>query len=163
MPNGLLVYNTKNFGSKYLIKLMSKICCILLTDTSGIDRLLKELHASYLKNNKYDEGDLLFYRINYKLIDSFGITQDEAKKYHFNYHNHNPRRVSEGYCHTCKSITSIIPIIYGVSEKDIATLKVAQDDKRLIIGNPDQLKKGNKMALFGCKICSSPLPTYGTI
>ena len=163
MPNGLLVYNTKNFGSKYLIKLLSKICCILLTDTSGIDRLLKELHASYLKNNKYDEGDLLFYRINYKLIDSFGITQDEAKKYHFNYHNHNPRRVSEGYCHICKNITSIIPIIYGVSEQDITTLKVAEDDKRLIIGNLDHPKKGNKMALFGCKICLSPLPNYGTI
>lgn len=134
-----------------------------MIDTSAIDRLLKELHGSYLKNNKYDEGDLLFYRITYKLIDSFGITQEEAKEYHFNYHNHNPRRVSEGYCHTCKKITSIIPIIYGVSQQDIATLKVAEDDKRLIIGNLDQLKKENKMALFGCKICLSPLPNYGTI
>ena len=133
-----------------------------MIDTSAVDRLLKELHGSYLKNNKYDEGDLLFYRITYKLIDSFGITQEEAKEYHSNYHNHNPRRVSEGYCHICKKITSIIPIIYGVSQQDIATLKVAEDDKRLIIGNLDQLKKENKLALFGCKICSSPLPNYGT-
>ncbi len=134
-----------------------------MIDTSAIDRLLKELHGSYLKNNKYDEGDLLFYRITYKLIDSFGITQEEAKEYHFNYHNHNPRRVSEGYCHTCKKITSIIPIIYGVSQQVIAALKVAEYDKRLIIGNLDRLKKENKMALFGCKICLNPLPNYGTI
>ena len=134
-----------------------------MIDTSAIDRLLKELHGSYLKNNKYDEGDLLFYRITYKLIDSFGITKEEAKEYHFNYHIHNPRRVSEGYCHTCKKITSIIPIIYGVSQQDIAILKVAEYDKRLIIGNLDQLKKENKMALFGCKICLSHLPNSGTI
>jgi hypothetical protein len=152
----------KIFKSKSFNKTTVKKSCILLIDTSPIDRLLKELHVSYLKNNKYDEGDLLFYRINYKLIDSFGITQDEAKEYHFNYHKHNPRRVSEGYCHICKNITSIIPIIYGVSKQDIATIKAAEDDKRLIIGTLDQLKKGNRMALFGCKICLSPLPNYGT-
>jgi hypothetical protein len=134
-----------------------------LIDVTAIDRLLKGLHGFYLRNNEYDEGDLLFHRINYKLIDSFGITQNEAEKFHLNYHDHNPRRISEGYCHTCNKITSIIPIIYGVSEQDITSLKVAEDDKRLIIGNLDHLKKGNKMALFGCKICSSPLPNYGTI
>jgi hypothetical protein len=52
-------------------------------------------------------------------------------------------------------IITIIPAEYPI--------KVAEDDKRLIIGTLDQLKKGNKMALFGCKICSSPLPNYGTI
>jgi hypothetical protein len=134
-----------------------------LIDASAIYRLLKDLHAFYLKNNEYDEGDLLFYRINYKLIDSFGITQDDAEKFHLNYHNHNPRRISEGYCHACKKITSIIPIIYGVSEQNIVTLKVAEADKRLIIGNLDEVKKGNKVAMFGCKICTSPLPKYGTI
>jgi hypothetical protein len=134
-----------------------------LIDISAIDRLLKELHGSYLKNNKYDEGDLLFYRITYKLIDSFGITQEEAEEYHFNYHDHNPRKVSEGYCHTCKKITSIIPIIYGVLEQDMSTLKVAEDDKKLIIGNLEDVREGNKVAMFGCKICMTPLPKYGII
>ena len=134
-----------------------------MIDVTAIDRLLKDLHGFYLRNNEYDEGDLLFYRINYKLIDSFGITQDEAEKFHLNYHDRNPRRISKGYCHTCNKITSIIPIIYGVSEQDISTLKGAEDDNRLIIRNLDEVKEGNKLAMFGCKICMSPLPKYGTI
>ena len=140
-----------------------KVIGNLLIDPSVVDRFLRDLHGFYLKNNEYDEGDLLFYRINYKLIDSLGITQDDAEKFHSNYHNHNPRRISEGYCHVCKKITSIIPIIYGVSEQEIATLKIAEGDKRLIIGNLDEIKKGNKMSMFGCKICLSPLTKYGTI
>ena len=39
-----------------------------------IDMMLKELHVSYLKGNEHDEGDLLYYRINYRLTDIFGIT-----------------------------------------------------------------------------------------
>jgi hypothetical protein len=130
---------------------------------TAVDLLLKELHAFYLRNNEYDEGDLLFYRINYKLKDAFGFTEDNAKKFHLNYHDSNPRRISEGYCHICKKITSIIPIIYGVLEQDMSTIKMAEDDKRLIIGNLEQVKEGNKVAMFGCKICMSPLPKYGTI
>ena len=130
---------------------------------TAVDLLLKELHAFYLRNNEYDEGDLLFYRINYKLKDAFGFTEDDAEKFHLNYHDKNPRRISEGYCHICKKITSIIPIIYGVLEQDISTIKMAEDDKRLIIGNLEQVKEGNKVAMFGCKICMSPLPKYGTI
>jgi hypothetical protein len=45
----------------------------------------------------------------------------------------------------------------------MSTIKVAEDDKRLIIGNLEQVKEGNKVAMFGCKICMSPLPKYGTI
>ena len=130
---------------------------------TAVDLLLKELHAFYLRNNEYDEGDLLFYRINYKLKDAFGFTEDDAKKFHLNYHDNNPRRISEGYCDICKKITSIIPIIYGVLEQDMSTIKMAEDDKRLIIGNLEQVKEGNKVAMFGCKICMSPLPKYGTI
>lgn len=130
---------------------------------TAVDRLLKELHAFYLRNNEYDESDLLFYRINYKLIDAFGFTGDDAEKFHLNYHNNNPRRISEGYCHTCKKITSIIPIIYGVLEQDMSTIKVAEDDKKLIIGNLEEVREGNKVAMFGCKICMTPLPKYGTI
>jgi hypothetical protein len=134
-----------------------------LIDVTAVDLLLKELHAFYLRNNEYDEGDLLYYRINYKLKDAFGFTEDDAEKFHLNYHDNNPRRISEGYCHICKKVTSIIPIIYGVLEQDMSTIKVAEDDKRLIIGNLEQVKEGNKVAMFGCKICMSPLPKYGTI
>jgi hypothetical protein len=134
-----------------------------LIDITAVDLLLKELHAFYLRNNEYDEGDLLFYRINYKLKDAFGFSEDDAEKFHLNYHDNNPRRISEGYCHICKKITSIIPIIYGVLEQDMSTIKMAEDDKRLIIGNIEQVKEGNKVAMFGCKICMRPLPKYGTI
>ena len=130
---------------------------------TAVDRLLKELHAFYLRNNEYDEGDLLFYRINYKLIDAFGFTGDDAEKFHLNYHDSTSRRISEGYCHICKKITSIIPIIYGVLEQDMSTLKVAEDDKKLIIGNLEDVREGNKVAMFGCKICMTPLPKYGII
>jgi hypothetical protein len=134
-----------------------------LIDVTAVVRLLKELHAFYLRNNEYDEGDLLFYRINYKLIDAFGFTRDDAEKFHLNYHDSTPRRISEGYCHICKKITSIIPIIYGVLEQDMSTLKVAEDDKKLIIGNLEDVREGNKVAMFGCKICMTPLPKYGII
>jgi hypothetical protein len=150
-------------NQKDIIKLRQSYHCNLLIDVTTINRLLKDLHGFYLRNNEHDEGDLLFYRINYKLIDCFGITQDDAEKFHLKYHYHHPRRVSEGYCHTCKKITSIIPIIYGVLERDLSSLKVAEDDKRLIVGNLDDVKKWNKVATFGCKICMSPLPKYGTI
>ena len=130
---------------------------------TAVDRLLKELHAFYLRNNEYDESDLLFYRINYKLIDAFGITGDDAEKFHLKYHDTTPRRISEGYCHICKKITSIIPIIYGVLEQDMSTIKVAEDDKKLIIGNLEDVREGNKVAMFGCKICMTPLPKYGII
>jgi hypothetical protein len=33
----------------------------------------------------------------------------------------------------------------------------------LIIGSLDQVKEGNHVSMFGCKICKSALPRYGTI
>jgi Dodecin len=38
----------------------------------GITRSLIDLHSYYLQNNKFDEGDLIYYKINYRL--------DEARK-----------------------------------------------------------------------------------
>ena len=67
-------------------------------NTQAIRELLIELHDHYLKDNKYDEGDLLFYRINYKLMDALGITKAAAEEFHKIYHDKNPRRISEGYC-----------------------------------------------------------------
>ena len=40
---------------------------------ADIKQLLIDLHESYLKDNKYDEGDLLYYRINYRVMDAFQI------------------------------------------------------------------------------------------
>ena len=41
----------------------------------GITRTLIELHRYSLQGNKFDEGDLIFYRINYRLVALFGITR----------------------------------------------------------------------------------------
>lgn len=121
------------------------------------------LHENYLKNNKYDEGDIIFYRINYRLVDACDITIDEAEKFHSIYHYDNPRRVSQGYCHNCSKVVTTIPIIYGISEQDFVKTKMAQDEERLIIGSIDNIEEGIKVAMFGCKICKSPLPNYGTM
>ena len=126
--------------------------------------MLIELHKSYLKDNKYDEGNLIYYRINYKLVDILEITKEEAEKYYADYHKEStPRRISEGYCNNCNAVVTIVPIIYGVTEKDKVTLKTAEKDGRLIIGSLDQVREGIKVSIFGCKICKSALPRYGTI
>lgn len=130
---------------------------------ADIDKMLKELHASYLKGNQHDEGDLIYYRINYRLADTFGITKEEADKLHSGYHAENPRQVSQGYCDSCKKVVIIIPIIYGVQESDIERLKVAESEGRLIIGDLGTVRQGSKVAMFGCKECKSLLPKYGTI
>ena len=132
-------------------------------NVTGIKQLLINLHESYLKYNKYDEGNLIYYRINYKLMDALKITKEEAEKFHIVYHETNPRRISEGYCHNCKNVIRIIPIIYGVPEKDKATLTMAENEGRLIIGSLKEVKEGVKVSMFGCKICKSGLPEYGTI
>lgn len=133
-------------------------------DTCKIQEILLELHKYYLKNNLYDEGDPIFHRINYKLMDRFRMTAADAVEFHRRYHNDNPRRVSEGYCDSCRKIITIIPIIYDLSQREeLANLILAEKDERLIIGNVDDIKEGNKVAMFGCKICKTPLPQYGII
>lgn len=119
--------------------------------------LLIKLHDYYLKDNKYDEGDLLFYRINYKLMDTLGISRVAAEEFHKIYHDLDPRRVSEGYCNKCKKIVTIIPIIYGVSDKEVANLLKAENNGKLIIGNTKDIRDGSKAAIFGCKICKSSI------
>lgn len=135
------------------------------TDQNGayIKRLLTDLHESYLKDNKYDEGDLLYYRINYKVMDIFQITKEEAEKLHTAYHENNPRRISEGYCHNCKNVVKMVPIIYGVAEKDKENLRIAENEGRLIIGSLKGIKEGVQLSMFGCKTCKIGLPRYGTI
>ena len=130
-----------------------------------ITRTLIELHGYYLKNNEFDEGDIIYYRINYKLVALFGITKEEAQRLHEAYHRNIPRKIAEGYCHICDAIVKFIPIIYGSSERERRSLEIAQDRGKLIIANLDFniIKEGVKIPLFGCKICKTPLPRYGTM
>jgi hypothetical protein len=128
----------------------------------AIRELLVKLHNHYLKNNKYDEGDPIFYRINYKLMDTLGVSKAAAEEFHKIYHADNPRRISEGFCIKCEKIVTIIPIIYGISDRELANLLKAENDGKLIIRNINDISDGTKIAMFGCKECKSPLPEYGS-
>lgn len=128
-----------------------------------IEKMLLDLHASYLKGNEYDEGDPIFYRINYRLADAFSLAKEEAERYHAQYHLKNPRRVSEGFCDSCNKIVGIIPIIYGAQESDMERMKMAEEQGKLIIGDVSKVREGAKVAMFGCKVCKTPLAKYGSI
>lgn len=130
---------------------------------AGIDRMLRELHAFYLKDNEHDEGDLIYYRINYRLADAFGITKEEAERLHSAYHAASPREVSHGYCERCKKVVTIIPVIYGIQESDIERMKAAESQGRLIIGDISTVRQGSKVPMFGCRECRTLLPKYGAI
>ena len=127
-----------------------------------IKKALNDLHASYLKGNEYDEGDPIFYRINYRLEETFGLTREEAARLHEQYHKEKPRHVSEGYCENCNAVVGIIPIIYGIQESDMEKMRAAQEEGRLIIGYMKNVREGNKVAMFGCKTCKSLLK-YGML
>ena len=128
-----------------------------------IARMLKALHASYLKENEYDEGDPIFYRINYRIADAFRLTTDEANRLHAEYHKDSPRRISEGYCDSCGKVVTIVPVIYGVRQSDLPKMKAAEIQGRLIIGEIGCLSQGSGASLFGCSVCKSYLPKYGAL
>jgi hypothetical protein len=128
-----------------------------------IERMLKELHASYLKGNEHDEGDLIYYRINYRLANTLEITSEEADRLHSRYHAGSPRQVSKGFCEKCGRAVSIIPVIYGVQKSDMERMKVAETQGRLIIGDISTVRQGSKVAMFGCMECKTLLPKYGTL
>lgn len=130
---------------------------------ADIDRILNELHVSYLKDNDHDEGDLIYYRINYRLADAFGMTKEEADKLHSIYHSVSPREVSHGYCEKCNWVVTIIPVIYGIQESDVERMRAAEARGRLIIGDTDTVKQGSMVPMFGCRECRTLLPKYGTI
>lgn len=126
-----------------------------------IRKALDHLHSSYLKDNEYDEGDPIFYRINYRLEEIFGLQREEALHLHEEYHAKRPRRVSQAFCETCNNVVQTIPIIYGVQENDMVRMKLAELEGRLIIGDIRDVVQGSKVAMFGCKSCKSPLPKCG--
>jgi hypothetical protein len=128
-----------------------------------LDRVLKELHDWFLRSNYHDEGDLLYFRINHRLADAFGITKEQAEEYHSRYHINIPRLISKGYCERCDRIVTIIPIIYGIQESDMKKMNIAESEGRIIIGNVSPTEQQSKTAMFGCKICKSPLPRYGSV
>lgn len=128
-----------------------------------IDRMLRELHVSYLKDNEHDEGDLIYYRINYRLADAFGIPNEEADRVHSTYHSSSPREVSQGYCEKCNRVVTIIPVIYGIQESDMERMQAAEAQNRLIIGHTGTVRQGSKVSMFGCRECRIFLPKYGTI
>ncbi|MEW6605226.1 MAG: hypothetical protein AB1351_11150 [Thermoproteota archaeon] len=130
---------------------------------ADIDRMLRELHASYLKGNEHDEGDPIYYRINYRLVDAFGITKEEANRFHANYHSTIPRQVSQGYCGNCGKVVTIIPVIYGIQASEVEKMKSVEAEGRLLIGDMSTVKQGTKIAMFGCKTCRALLPEYGTL
>lgn len=130
---------------------------------ADIDRMLKELHVSYIRSNEHDEGDPIYYRINYRLADTFGITKEEAHRLHSIYHSANPRQVHQGYCDRCNRVVTIIPVIYGIEESGIEKMKTAEAQGRLIIGDMSAMGKGSKVAMFGCKTCRTLLPKCGTL
>ncbi|MGI0020632.1 MAG: hypothetical protein ACREAY_09195 [Nitrososphaera sp.] len=127
-----------------------------------VARALAELHAHYLKANEYDEGDPIFYRINYRLADTFALTREQAEQYHAQYHKSRPRQISGGFCDRCNKVVTIIPVIYGIQDSDLERVKVAESEGRLIIGDIGQVRAGNKVAMFGCKECKGGLEKYGT-
>lgn len=122
-----------------------------------------QLHLSFLKANEYDEGDLIFYRISYRLADSLHISKEAAERLHSKYHELEPRRVSQGYCDTCGKVVSLVPIIYGVQKSELAELQAREREGRIILGDTSTIKEGGKVALFGCRECKSSLPKYGTL
>jgi hypothetical protein len=131
----------------------------------GITRTLIELHRYYLQANKFDEGDLIYYRINYRLEELFGVTKEEAQSFHAAYHRKVPRTISKGYCHICDAVVKFIPIIYGSSERERKSLEMAQNEGKLIIAHLgyNAIKEGVKLPLYGCQICKAALPRYGTM
>jgi len=127
------------------------------------EQLLGRLHSEFLKQNEHDEGDLLFYRINYRLADTLHISKDDAEKCHAEYHAKKPRRVSEGFCDGCLEVVNLIPIIYGVQDSELSAIKARENQGRLIIGDARIIKQGVKIAMFGCMKCRKPLPKYGSL
>lgn len=127
------------------------------------EQFLQQLHSQFLKENEHDEGDLIFYRINYRLADKLHVSKDEAEKLHSEYHEKSPRRISEGFCDSCQKLITLIPIIYGVQKSELSEMKSRELQGRLIIGDTGIIREGTKVAMFGCRVCKSSLAKYGTL
>ncbi len=129
--------------------------------SESVDKSLANLHKIFLKHNVHDEGDLIFYRIDYRLAEILKVTADEAHAYHLIYHTKNPRTVSKAYCSNCNQIVTFIPIIYTVTENERALLEAAELEDRVILGNLEKIMEDHKIPMFGCTQCKKPIPGSG--
>jgi hypothetical protein len=129
--------------------------------SESVDKSLANLHKIFLKYNEHDEGDLIFYRIDYRLAEILKVTADEAHAYHLIYHTKNPRTVSKTYCSNCNQIVTFIPIIYTVTENERALLEAAELEDRVILGNLEKIMEDHKIPMFGCMQCKKPIPGCG--
>ena len=124
----------------------------------GLEKVLQNLHERYLKNNKYDEGDPIFYRINYKLEEMYKISRYQANGLHQTYHLSFPRKTSEVYCNSCNRVVRYIPIIYGVTRGEMEYMKALEKEDRILIGVvEDHNYNDTHIPLFACKLCKSPI------
>jgi hypothetical protein len=121
--------------------------------------VLQDLHKIFLKNNIYDEGDLLFYRINYKLEEMYKISRYQANGLHQTYHLSFPRKTSEVYCNSCNRVVRYIPIIYGVTQSEMEYMKALEKKDRILIGTAEYHNDTHDthLPLFACKLCKSPI------
>lgn len=129
--------------------------------SESVDKSLANLHKIFLKHNEHDEGELIFYRIEYRLAEILKVTADEAHAYHLIYHTKNPRTVSKAYCSNCNQIVTFIPIIYTVTENERALLEAAELEDRVILGNLEKIMEDHKIPMFGCTQCKKPIPGCG--
>jgi hypothetical protein len=60
-------------------------------------------------------------------------------------------------------VITLIPIIYGIQKSELAEMQAREQKGRLIIGEMGIIREGVKVAMFGCKVCKSSLPKYGTL
>ncbi len=127
----------------------------------SVDKSIYNLHKIFLKDDEYDEGDLIFYRIDYRLAEILKVTAKEAHAYHLIYHTKNPRTVSKAYCTNCNQIVTFIPIIYTVTENEGTLLETAELENRVILGKLDKVMEDHKILMFGCTQCKKPLPGCG--
>jgi hypothetical protein len=128
-----------------------------------VEEALEQLHANLLKSNEHDEGDLLYFRINYRLAESLKISVGDAQRFHAEYHSGRPRSISRGYCDSCEKLVILIPVIYGVSEGELPVLREQERNARLIVGDTGVVRQGTSAAMFGCSECRKPLPRYGCL
>ena len=128
-------------------------------NSESVDESLERLHKIFLKHNEHDEGDLIFYRIDYRLAEILKVTADEARAYHQIYHTKNPRTVSKAYCSNCNQIVTFVPIIYTVTENERSLLKAAEMKGRVILGDLENIMEDHKIPMFGCAECKKPIPS----
>ena len=126
------------------------------SNSESVDESLERLHKMFLKHNEHDEGDLIFYRIDYRLAEILKVTAD-----HQIYHTKNPRTVSKAYCSNCNQIVTFVPIIYTVTEYERSLLKAAEMKGRVILGDLENIMEDHKIPMFGCGECKKPIPGCG--